>query len=115
MLDGKFPWLSDVAERLDASYGDGIGVNTMLDNLPRSEEVVSLTRDLLETIFPGFVLDDGLDMPARLERIAARLLDQVRRAMRRGAGGRAADGCGGRRGCGRRCRWPGRGAGAAAL
>ena len=47
--------IDDLADRLCASYADGIGVNHSEGlNLPREAEILELLHDLIELIFPGF-------------------------------------------------------------
>ncbi len=50
-----FSKLNQVADDLAKSYADGVAVNPDNgDNLPRRDEVISVTEKLLELLFPGF-------------------------------------------------------------
>lgn len=83
--------LLQIANLIDKTYEDGIGVNPKDgDNLPSRTEVIALTEKLLELIYPGYANQTGLpDTMIMLAEIQNDLASQIRRAIRRSCSGNA--------------------------
>lgn len=79
--------IKSIAERITATYADGIGVNPIEgDNLPRRSEVIEVTEKLLELIFPGFDRHAGTpNTVALLADIRSELSNQICRSLSRKA------------------------------
>src|SRR5574344_988943 len=82
--------LNELTARLNATYEDGFAVNHVDgDNLPRRAEVIGITEQLLEVIFPGFngcplwrKSEIGVEISGLLKEIYSSLFDQIGRAIR---------------------------------
>ncbi|MDR0931488.1 MAG: hypothetical protein LBM70_00490 [Victivallales bacterium] len=94
--------LAEIVDRLGETYKDGFGVNHLDGvNLPRRAEIVAITENLLEVIFPGF---DGRcqghkemiahDIGELLKEIYSTLFDQMCRAIRYNRKGVSCTECG---------------------
>lgn len=77
--------LDEIADALQKSYDDGIGVNPDNDeSFPRRDEVVEVTEKLLELIFPGFERTSCSppSTEALLREVYDKLVNQICRVMR---------------------------------
>ena len=76
--------LDDIADALQKSYADGIGVNPDNDeSFPRRDEVIEVTEKLLELIFPGFdrASCGAPSTEALLREVYDKLVEQICRVM----------------------------------
>ena len=77
--------LDEIADALQKSYDDGIGVNPDNDeSFPRRDEVIEVTEKLLELIFPGFdrTSCSTPSTEALLREVYDKLVNQICRVMR---------------------------------
>jgi serine O-acetyltransferase len=76
--------INAITDKLIATYADGLGVNpNCVDKLPRRAEVIELTENLIDMIFPGFNRGHmSSNTASQLSILYEKLLDQICRASR---------------------------------